>query len=76
MSKIQMALEKTIAESGLNISQISKLSGINDRLLYDIKNGKKGMTLSTIIKICDSLEIPYDDLINALIEDTKTADSI
>lgn len=76
MTNVQKAFAETVSESGLNLTQISQLSGLSDRTLSHIKTGRRRPSLQVIIKLCDALEIPYDKLITALIQDIKSAGTL
>lgn len=43
--------------------KLAEMSGISTQFLADIETGKKGMTVTTLKKICDSLNITSDYLI-------------
>lgn len=47
----------------LSREKLAEMSGISTQFLADIETGKKGMTVSTLKKICDSLNVTADYLI-------------
>ena len=73
MSNVQNAFAKVVSESGLNLAQISQMSGLKHQTLSAIKTGRRRITLPVLIRLCDTLEIPYDELLVALIQDIKSA---
>lgn len=76
MTNVQKAFAKVVSESGLNLAQISLLSGIGEKTLSHIKTGRRNMSLAVLIRLCDTLEIPYDELLVALIQDIKSAGTL
>ena len=76
MTNVQKAFAKVVSESGLNVVQISQLCGISQQQLSAIKTGRRRITLPVLIRLCDALEIPYDELLAALIQDIKSAGTL
>lgn len=50
-------LKKAIAESGLPISRISEMSGVSRQHIYKIVSGEKNISLKTLQKICNAINI-------------------
>ena len=76
MTNVQKAFAKVVSESGLNLVQIAQLSGIKQQTLSAVKTGRRQISLKVIIKMCDALEISYDELIKALVIDIKSAGTL
>ncbi|MCB0390687.1 MAG: helix-turn-helix transcriptional regulator [Bdellovibrionales bacterium] len=51
-------------QKGLRQLDVSEATGINYRYYQDIEAGKKNLTLQTLKKICDFLEVSLDDIVN------------
>lgn len=47
----------------LSREKLSEMSGISTQFLADIETGKKGMTVTTLKKICTSLNITADSVV-------------
>ncbi len=50
-------------QQGLSREKLSELANISSQFLADIETGKKGMTVSTLKKICSALYISSDEIV-------------
>ncbi|MDR0920336.1 MAG: helix-turn-helix transcriptional regulator [Oscillospiraceae bacterium] len=51
-------------EKGFSIEKLAELALISSRFLYDIENGKRGMSLPTFIRIKTALDCSSDWLLD------------
>lgn len=47
----------------LSREALAEKAGISTQFLADIEGGKKGMTISTLIKLCNALHVSSDSII-------------
>lgn len=61
----QIELRISMIRNELNLSRkdISDLTDISERFIYDIESGKKGMSVKSLIKISKSLKVSPDYLL-------------
>lgn len=50
-------------QQNLSREKFSEMANISSQFLADIETGKKGMTVSTLKKICDALCVSTDEII-------------
>lgn len=50
-------------QQNLSREKMSEMANISSQFLADIETGKKGMTVSTLKKICDSLCVSADEIV-------------
>ena len=63
---VRIRILELCRQRGLNINQLSLMSGITQSTLNNIVNGRnKSTTVSTIQKICDGLGISIQDFFHA-----------
>ena len=47
-------------ERGYTREQLAELADISEKFLYEIEMGKKGFSATTLMNICDALEVSLD----------------
>jgi hypothetical protein len=74
-AKVVCKLEERLAEVGLNLRELSLLTGIRYASLNDMKNGKRvSLSLHHVLAIMLVLKIKsFDELFELVIEDEKEA---
>lgn len=50
-------------QQGLSREKLSEMANISSQFLADIETGKKGMTVSTLKKLCDALCVSSDAIV-------------
>lgn len=58
-----LRIRKIRESQKLSREQLAEISGISTQFLSDIETGKKGMTVSTLKKICDALHVTADYIV-------------
>lgn len=77
MSKINCNLSYIRKEKSLRQTDLSKLTGISQKALSELETGKsKGVSFSTLSKLCDALECSIDDLFEILPDENTQASPI
>ena len=71
LSKTSEALRKIRMEQGMYRTEFAELIGVSVFTYRTWEMGTREMSLSNIVKVCDALDIPYDELIIPRIHDIK-----
>lgn len=61
--EIGLRIRKLREKNGLSREKLAELSSISTQFLADIETGKKGMTVTTLKKICNALNISTDYIV-------------
>lgn len=60
---------------GLSQDKLSELAGLDTKYINKLENGRFSLTIPTLSKILNALEIPYDIFFSTLPSTEKTATS-
>lgn len=67
---VKKRIEELCAERGVTVNKLSTTCGMTQSTLNNIVSGRnKGVTTSTIKKICDGLDITVKDFFNSTLFD-------
>ncbi len=77
MSKILCNLSNLRKQRNLRQTDLSKLTGISQKALSELETGKsKGVSFSTLTKLCDALRVSIDQLFEVVQDETSFAPAI
>lgn len=70
---VKKRIEELCAQRGITINKLSTICGMTQSTLNNITSGRnKGVTITTIKKVCDGLEIPVKEFFSSpLFEDLE-----
>lgn len=57
MKEISKIIRFHRKKSGLSMKELADLSGLGKTVIYDLEHGKESIKLSTLIKVCRTLNI-------------------
>ena len=77
MSKISCNLSILRKQRSLRQTDLSKMTGISQKALSELETGKsKGVSFSTLTKLCDALEVSIDQLFDLAPDENNQAPAI
>lgn len=77
MSKILCNLSNLRKQRNLRQTDLSRLTGISQKALSELETGKsKGVSFSTLTKLCDALRVSIDQLFEVIPDETSFAPAI
>ncbi|HEY9840999.1 MAG TPA: helix-turn-helix domain-containing protein [Candidatus Obscuribacterales bacterium] len=77
MSKILCNLSNLRKQRSLRQTDLSKLTGISQKALSELETGKsKGVSFSTLTKLCDALRVSIDQLFEVIPDENSFAPAI
>lgn len=77
MSKITCNLSSLRKQRNLRQTDLSKMTGISQKALSELETGKsKGVSFSTLTKLCDALDVAVDQLFEISPDESSAGPSI
>jgi len=77
MSKITCNLSSLRKQRNLRQTDLSKMTGISQKALSELETGKsKGVSFSTLTKLCDALEVSIEQLFEVMPDENSLGPSI
>lgn len=77
MSRIHCNLSNLRKQKNLRQTDLSKMTGISQKALSELETGKsKGVSFSTLAKLCDALEVTVDQMFEISLEHSSGAPAI
>ncbi|PKL76235.1 MAG: hypothetical protein CVV27_11255 [Candidatus Melainabacteria bacterium HGW-Melainabacteria-1] len=77
MSKILCNLSNLRKQRNLRQTDLSRQTGISQKALSELETGKsKGVSFSTLTKLCDALRVPIDQLFEVVPDESSFAPAI
>ena len=66
LAPIIRRIEKLLTDKNLTAYQLSIRSGVDRAAISRILNGESGLTVSTLLKLIDGLDVSYDEFFKGI----------